>query len=94
MWILLLLAVLFFISTCALGFACYNMIKKIEAYEDWLDYFRTEINEVQTRLTEVDKKGLFVSSVNEKGLFEKDDDVGFVFTEIQRIIHEFNEKIK
>ena len=32
--------------------------------------------------------------LDEKGLFEKDDDVGFVFSEILRIIKEFDDKIK
>ena len=94
MWIITTLAILFFLITCGLLFACYNMLKKIEVHEDWLNYFRTEVNEVQVRLNEIDKGGMFASSVNEKGLFEKDDDVGFVFSEILRIITEFNDKIK
>lgn len=83
MWIIILM-VLFFISTCALSYACYNMLKKIEVYEEWLDMFRTEIDNVYARIKMVD----------DKNLFEKDDDVGFVFTEIVRITKEFDEKIK
>lgn len=84
MWLIITLMVLFFISTCALAYACYNMIKKIEVYEDWLDLFRSEIDLVYKR----------IKAVDEKNLFEKDDDVGFVFTEIVRITKEFDEKIK
>jgi hypothetical protein len=76
--------VLFFISTCALGYACYNMIKKIEVHEEWIEQYRTEIENVYKRLKIVD----------DKNLFEKDDDVGFVFSEIQRVIQEFNDNIK
>jgi hypothetical protein len=32
--------------------------------------------------------------VDDKNLFEKDDDVGFVFSEILRVTEEFNESIK
>jgi hypothetical protein len=32
--------------------------------------------------------------VDDKNLFEKDDDVGFVFSEILRVTKEFNERIK
>lgn len=71
-------------TTCALAYACYNMIKKIEVYEEWLEYFRTNVNGVYQK----------IKSVDEKNLFEKDDDVGFVFSEIVRIIKEFDEKIK
>jgi hypothetical protein len=76
--------VIFFIATCALGYACYNMIKKIETYEEWLDFFRSEVDDVYTRMKAVD----------DKNLFEKDDDVGFVFAELVRISKEFNERIK
>lgn len=84
MWILWTLMVIFFLATCALGYACYNLLKKIDIYEDWLDMFRTEIDEVYTR----------IKAVDDRNLFEKDDDVGFVFTEIVRITKEFDEKIK
>jgi hypothetical protein len=76
--------VIFFLTTCALGYACYNLIKKIEIYEDWLDMFRSEIDQVYSR----------IKAVDDRNLFEKDDDVGFVFSEIVRITQEFNEKIK
>lgn len=76
--------ILFFISTCALGYACYNMLKKIEVHEEWIEQYRAEIQNVYKRLKMVD----------DKNLFEKDDDVGFVFSEIQRVIQEFNENIK
>jgi hypothetical protein len=76
--------VIFFLSTCALGYACYNMVKKIEVYEEWLDYFRTEVDEVYQQMKAVD----------DRNLFEKDDDVGFVFTELVRISKEFSERIK
>jgi hypothetical protein len=83
MWITILM-VLFFISTCALAYACYNMLKKIEIHEAWIEEYRTEIENVYKRLKIVD----------DKNLFEKDDDVGFVFSEIQRVIQEFNDSIK
>lgn len=84
MWIIATLMVIFFISTCALAYACYNMVKKIEVYEDWLEMFRTEVKDVNAR----------IKAVDDKNLFEKDDDVGFVFSEIVKIIKEFDEKIK
>ena len=76
--------VLFFISTCSLAYACFNMLKKIELHEEWIKYFRGEVVQVKRRLKMVD----------DKELFPNDDDVGFVFSEIQRIINEFDEKIK
>lgn len=84
MWLLWTLMVIFFLTTSALGYACYNLLKKIEVYEDWLDMFRSEIDQVYSR----------IKAIDDKNLFEKDDDVGFVFSEIVRITKEFDEKIK
>ena len=75
---------MFVIATGALGYACYNLLRKIEVYEEWLSMFRTEIDDVYKR----------IKTVDDRNLFEKDDDVGFVFSEIVRITKEFDEKIK
>ena len=61
-----------------------NLLKKIDTYEKWIEFFGGEINIMYKRLKMVD----------DKNLFEKDDDVGFVFSEIVRVMNEFNEKIK
>lgn len=68
----------------ALGYACFNLLRKIETYEEWADLFRSEVDSVYTRLKMVD----------DKNLFEKDDDVGFVFSELLRIAKEFNDTVK
>ena len=85
--ITIILLILLLISMAAIGalsYACYNLLKKVEIYEEWVDTFEHEINSVHQRLKEVD----------DKNLFDKDDDVGFVFSEILRIVSEFNERIK
>ena len=46
--------------------------------------FRTEIGDVYKR----------IKAVDERNLFEKDDDVGTTFADILRITKEFDEKIK
>jgi len=82
MWIIVTLMVIFFLSTCALGYACYNMIKKIEVYEEWVSEFRVEINQMYAR----------IKAVDDRNLFEKDDDVGGTFEDILRITKEFNDR--
>jgi hypothetical protein len=59
-------------------------VKKLEVYEEWVTKFRTESDSLYARLKMVD----------DKNLFEKDDDVGFVFSEVVRITKEFNETVK
>ena len=61
-----------------------NLINKVEVYESWTSLFRSESSQLYDRLKMVD----------EKNLFEKDDDVGFVFSEVLRIVKEFDETVK
>lgn len=84
MWILITLLSIFIITSVALAYACLNLLKKVEVYENWADTFRGEVNQMYYRLKAVD----------EKNLFEKDDDVGQTFSEIVRICKEFNETVK
>jgi hypothetical protein len=82
MWILWTLLIIFFLATCALGYACYNMVNKIETYEEWTSEFREEINQMYAR----------IKAVDDRNLFEKDDDVGGTFADILRIAKEFNDR--
>jgi len=76
--------VLLLIVIGSLTYACFNLVKKLEVYEEWVTRFRTESDSLYSRLKMVD----------DKNLFEKDDDVGFVFSEVVRITKEFNETVK
>ena len=82
--ILSVLVVLLLAAAGALVYACSNLIKKVETYEEWANEFRGEIRQVYERLRLID----------DQNLFEKDDDVGFVFSEILRITKEFDEKLR
>lgn len=48
----------------------------IDILENWIVDFKSSINNVYKKLKEVDNRGIF----------EKDDDVGFLFTDIYNII--------
>jgi hypothetical protein len=72
------------IINIVLIYSIFNLLKKFEIYEDWVIYFKSEINKVYGQLKNVDNRNLF----------ERDDDVGFVFSEIVRIITEFNQRIQ
>ena len=67
-----------------LSYACFNLIKKLEIYENWVDTFKEESESLYQKLKAVD----------DRNLFEKDDDVGFVFSEIVKLIELIKEKSK
>jgi hypothetical protein len=56
----------------------------IDVLESWLVDFKGLVNNVYKKLKDVDNRGIF----------EKDDDVGFVFSEIVKLIELIKEKSK
>jgi hypothetical protein len=55
----------------------------IDVLEEWLVDFKQSVNNVYKKLKDVDNRGIF----------EKDDDVGFLFSDILNIIKITNERI-
>lgn len=85
--LILILSIVVAVETLLIGTLAYlvfNLNRKNEVYESWLSRFRTQLDETYKRL----------KSVDDRNLFEKDDDVGFVFSEIVRIMQDFDEEIK
>ena len=56
----------------------------IETMQNWSIQYKTMVENTYRRLKEID----------DKQIFEKDDDVGFVFSEIVRLIENIKEKSK
>ena len=60
------------------GYVIWNLNKKTEMLEDWVETFTQRIEKVQTDLKEVDATGHF----------EADDEIGTIFEQIKDIISE------
>ena len=63
----------FVILSLALSYAVYNLLLKQEQLEDWVEDYITKINEVNTKISQIDYKGYF----------EVDDEVGQVFEQLK-----------
>ena len=63
------------------GYVIWNLNKKTEMLEDWVETFTQRIEKVQTDLKEVDATGHF----------EADDEIGIIFEQIKDIISELDE---
>ena len=61
-----------------------DLFDLIETMENWTLQYRNLVENTYRRLKEID----------EKQIFEKDDDVGFVFSEIVKLIEIIKEKSK
>jgi len=65
----------------SLVYAVYNLLSKVERYEDFID--QQELNN-QTLLETLRR-------IDSKQMFEKDDEVGSLFTQIKDILTQFKQ---
>ena len=87
---MLVLSIILAIIIIVLGYFTWNLLRKVEKYEDIAQYQQNYIENVSTVIGESSKR---LREVDEKGTFESDDEIGFFFKgvkEIQSILDEFN----
>lgn len=77
-----ILITLLTLSTAVLSYAVYNLLKKLESYEDFIE---DELNRNEALLEAL-------RQIDEREMFEKDDEVGSIFYQIKETIERF--KIK
>lgn len=65
-----------------LGYATINVLKKNEFLEDVYNSQQEWINSLKNDITIINKKILVI---DEKGLFEGDDEIGWFFDEVKKI---------
>ena len=89
---MLVVSIIFAILSIILGYFTWNLMKKVEKYEDIAQYQQNYIDNLSTIIGESSEK---LKEVDEKGTFQSDDEVGFFFNtikEIQRVLDQFNLK--
>ena len=72
---------IFVILTIALSYAVYNLLIKQEQLEEWVEDYINRINEVNTKIRQIDYKGYF----------EVDDEVGQVFEQLKNEVQSLEE---
>lgn len=82
---LLLLVLLFLSVLCNLFLliALKRSFTQIDTLEDWLINFKKDVVTTYNKLKEID----------DRGIFEKDDDVGFLFDDLKKTIGSLNQKV-
>ena len=71
----------FVILTLTLSYAVYNLLIKQEQLEEWVEDYIDRINEVNTKIRQIDYKGYF----------EVDDEVGQVFEQLKEEVKSLEE---
>ena len=64
-----------------LSWTTFNLTRKVERLETWIEDYAQRIQETQRALKEIDNKGTF----------EADDEIGVTFKAIKEAIDELNE---
>jgi len=73
----LVLMTLLFLTSC---YGIWNIIRKLELLENWIEDFINTVNKVNVDLKKLDYKGYF----------EADDEVGVIFNEIKNTIKQLD----
>ena len=72
--------VIFIIADVVGCYVIWNLMKKTELLETWVEDFTQRIETVQTDLKVIDNKGMF----------EADDEVGSIFEQIKETVNELD----
>ena len=62
------------------GYVMWNLTRKIELLETWMEDFSDRVSKVQSDLNDIDSTGHF----------EADDEIGSIFDSIKEIINDLN----
>jgi methyl-accepting chemotaxis protein len=62
------------------GYVIWNLTRKIELLETWMEDFSDRVSKVQSDLNDIDSTGHF----------EADDEIGSIFDSIKEIINDLN----
>ena len=63
------------------GYVIWNLIRKTELLETWMEDFSDKVTQVQSDLNDIDSTGHF----------ESDDEIGAIFEGIKDIINDLND---
>jgi len=82
-WIIGLLGLLLIVSI----FAIYNLLVKVEKYEDVVQDQVKYLNNISATIAEAK---MHLQKLDESGTFQSDDEVGYFFKQLQNVQEELN----
>ena len=69
------------IIVLAEGYVIWNLNRKTELLETWVESFSDKVTQVQQELSDIDSTGHF----------ESDDEIGSIFSSIKEVVNELND---
>ena len=77
----MILEIILGLVVITLGWTTFNLTRKVERLETWIESYAQRVIDTQETLKEID----------DKGSFEADDEIGVVFPSIKEAVYEINE---
>jgi len=77
----MILEILLGLLVLAEGYVIWNLNRKTELLETWVENFSDKVTQVQRELKEIDSTGHF----------EADDEIGSIFSSIKEVVDELND---
>tara|TARA_R100000388_G_scaffold91654_1_gene73890 strand:+ start:76 stop:327 length:252 start_codon:yes stop_codon:yes gene_type:complete len=74
----MILEIILGITTITFGYTSFNLFRKVERLEDWVEDYSQRVIDADTTLKELDSEGKF----------ESDDEIGVVFEGIKNTIQD------
>jgi len=84
---MIIISIILFIAVVSLGYGCFNLIRQNEQLEDTAVYYQDKFNEIREMALQTEVK---LKELDIRGSFSSDDEVGFVFKDIQELQRELN----
>ena len=76
----MILEIILGITTITFGYTSFNLFRKVERLEDWVEDYSQRVIDADTTLNELDSEGKF----------ESDDEIGVVFEGIKNTIKDLS----
>ena len=76
----MILEIILGITTLTFGYTSFNLFRKVERLEDWVEDYSQRVIDADTTLKELDSEGKF----------ESDDEIGVVFEGIKNTIKDLS----
>ena len=76
----MILEIILGVTTLTLGYTSFNLFKKVERLEDWVEDYSQRIIEADDTLKQLDSEGKF----------ESDDEIGVIFDGIKNTIKDLS----
>ena len=84
-----MIATIIILSLLLIGslFANYNLLKNYEQSEEYVENLESWVTRFSKTITDMNQQ---LKKIDHKGSFESDDEVGYFFKELKKIINQLN----